>query len=233
MASRIEHQSPVTLGGVAALCSAIGLCALGIGQQTRPMPSSPMLVLVLLACAGGLIVVLARVRLPQMVKMGSIFATLCVMMLTVATGDMFGVKATAKAIDKATSHDDSLDAPSRAGGSIISHSTGNKPPGAVVHLVSASEGDLGWATKLNSNLSGHIGGETAGWLTFDGRVSAHESDGKRVVMVNWNVTGSNRSAACGATSVNGRDPAAILDQVRYTFNTAAIRSNSEGRATCV
>lgn len=231
MASRIEHQSPVTLGGVAALCAAIGLCALGIGQQTRPVPTSPTLMLTLLACAGGLIVVLTRVRLPSTVKMCCILATLCVMFLTVATGDTFGVKATGRTIEKATSHDSSTDAPAGVTGSITSRSTAH--PGAVVHLVSASEGDLGWASKLNGSLSGRIGGDTSGWLTFDGRVSAHESNGKRLVMVNWSVTGSNHSAPCGSTSVSGRDANAILDQIRYTFNTAAIRSNSEGRATCI
>ena len=206
MASRIEHQSSVTLGGVAALCAAIGLCALGIGQQTRPVSASPVLILSLLACGGGLIVVLARVRLPQTVKMGCILATLCVMFLTVATGDLFGVKSTTRKIDKATAGDSSDDAFGGSAGKSIADPAARARPGAAVRLVSASEGDLGWASRINGTLNGRIGGDSSGWLTIDGRVLAHEDHAKRLVMIQWSISGSSQSAKCGATSINGRDP---------------------------
>ena len=233
MASRIEHQSPVTLGGVAALCAAIGLCALGIGQQTRPMPSAPMLVVVLLACAGGLIVVLTRVRLPQAIKMGCIFSMMCVMLLTVASGDMFGIKSTGKKLDKASSGS-TTDPIATGGGRAMGAGGGDAgaAPGASVRLINASQGDLGWASRINGALDGRIGGDTSGWLRIDGHVLAQENGRKLFVMVDWSISGSDQSARCGSTSISGLDPNAILDQFRATFNAATIRSNIEGRATC-
>ncbi|HLZ77864.1 MAG TPA: hypothetical protein VKQ09_00880 [Sphingomonas sp.] len=233
MASRIEHQSPMTLGGVAAMCAAIGLCALGVGQQTRATPASPTLMLALLGCATGLIIILVRVRLPPTVKMGCILAMLSMMFITVATGDAFGVKPTTRTINKASSGDTTDDGSAGGARATVVDPVAHARPGAAVRLVSASQGDLGWASRINGALDGHIGGDSSGWLRIDGRVSAQADRSKLLVMVDWSVGGADRSVRCGSTSISGRDQTAILDQLRATFDAAAIRSNSEGRASCL
>ncbi len=233
MTSRIEHQSPISLGGVGAMCGALGLCALGVGQQTRAAPASPALMLVLLASAAGLIIILARVRLPPTVKMGCILATLSVMFLTIATGDAFGVKPTTRTITRASSGDTTDDGSAGGARAAVVDPVARARPGATVRLASASRGDLGWASRINGALDGRIGGGSSGWLRIDGRVSAQADRSKFIVIVEWSVDGADRSARCGSTSISGRDQTAILDQLRASFDAAASRSNSEGRASCV
>ncbi len=231
MASRIEYQSSVTLGGMAAMCAAIGLCALALGQLTRSTPTPLALILLLLAGAGGLIIILTRVGLPYPVKMGCILVTLGVMFLTASTNDIFRMKATAR-ITGGTSTD-SADSPPNAAASAITPPEDRLPAGATVRLTGSSRGDLGWANRLDTALSGRIGGPSSAWLRIEGEVSARQRDDKRLVMISWGIGGSGGSVTCGSTSITGRDGNAILDQARETFEAAAARSNSEKRASCL
>ncbi len=227
MASRVERQSPVTLGGVAAMGGAIAMCLLGLGQATQPTPTPSALLFMGWIGAAGLIVVLCRVRLPQVVKMGCIVATLGVMFLLANQSDLFAMKRVAQKIDDPRSTDVAApsDAASRgtaAGGSI----------GAEVRLHPSARGDLGWTGRLDGLLAGGVGGPSATWLTINGSVTSEVKDEQTIVMVEWNIGGAGKPASCGVTSVVGRDDAVIGNQVRDAFETAAIRSSIRRQPVC-
>ncbi len=231
MASRVEYHSSVTLGGMAAMCAAIGLCALVLGQLTRSGPTPLGLTLVLLGGGAGLLVILSRVGLPQSLKVGCILVTLGMLFLTVSTGDVFRMNPTAKKAGTVSA--DSTNSPADAAARDPSRPERRLSAGATVRLVGSSRGDRGWASRLDAALSGRIGGPSSAWLRIEGEVSAQEGDGQHLVVVNWGIAGSDSGAKCGTTAIAGRDANAILEQFRETFEASATRSNNEKRASCL
>jgi hypothetical protein len=206
---------------------AIAMCLLGLGQATRPTPTPSALLFMGWIGATGLIIVLCRVRLPQVLKMGCILATLGVMFLLANQSDLFAMKHIAKTIDDPRSTDPATppDAgrDTRAGGSM----------GAAVRLHPSAGGDLGWTGRLDRLLVGAVGGASATWLTINGSVTAESKEEQTIVIVEWNIGGAGKSASCGVTSVVGRDDEVIGRQIRDAFETAAIRSNNRRQPVCV
>ncbi|MGN6122866.1 MAG: hypothetical protein ACTHOJ_07905 [Sphingomonas oligoaromativorans] len=228
MASKVERQSPVTLGGVAAMGGAIALCLVGLGQTTRATPTPPSLLFLGWVGAAGLIIVLCRVRLPRAVRLGCIVATLGVMFLLAAQSDMFAMKKVSRKIADplAAAGEDGAD---MTGGS-ASRSTGRA--GAMIHLRASARGDLGWAGRLDAMLAGNIGSASASWLTIDGSVAAQEQEGRTAVTVEWRISGSGKASNCGITSVVSEDEKAVGIAVRDAFETAALRSTQRAQPVC-
>jgi len=226
MASRIERQSSISLGGVTALCAAIGLWVLELGQFTRGA-TMPMTVVVLLWIAGGgLVLILSRVRLPQAIRMGCILTTLIVLFLPAMSRDIFGGKSTAAKIAEATATDpaNALRRDDKDRDPTLS------PIGVTVRLSNSPEGDLGWAQQINSALNGRLDGPS--WLRIEGDVSARDENGGLLVVIAWHIGSGNSSVRCGTTSIAGQSKAAILDHARDIFAMAIARSAGKGHPAC-
>ncbi|WP_019833250.1 hypothetical protein [Sphingomonas sp. PR090111-T3T-6A] len=228
MTSKVERQSPVTLGGVAAMGGAIALCLVGLGQTTRATPTPASLLFLGWVGAAGLIIVLCRVRLPQAVRLGCIVATLGVMFLLAAQSDMFVMKKVSKKIADPMAAMAGESADITAGNS--SRSSGSA--GAVIHLRASARGDLGWARRLEDMLAGSVGNASASWLTIDGSVAAQGQGGRTAVMVDWRISGSGKAASCGITSVVSGREKAIGIAFRDAFETAALRSTQRAQPVC-
>jgi len=228
MASKVERQSPVTPGGVAAMGGAIALCLAGLGQTTRATPTPPSLLFLGWVGAAGLIIILCRVRLPQTVRLGCIVAMLGVMFLLAAQSDMFAMKKVSKKIADPMAE--------MAGGSVditggnASRSSG--PAGAAIHLRASARGDLGWTRRLEVMLAGGVGSASASWLAIDGTVAAQEQGRRTAVMVDWQIRGSGKAASCGITSVVSGSEKAIGTAFRDAFETAALRSTQRAQPMC-
>lgn len=230
MASKVERQSPVTLGGVAAMGGAIALCLVGLGQTTRATPTPPSLLFLGWVGAAGLIIVLCRVRLPRAVRLGCIVATLGVMFLLAAQSDMFAMKKVSRKIADplAAAGEEGVDTSSSS--SSASRSSGRT--GAMIHLRASARGDLGWTGRLDAMLTGGIGSASASWLTIDGSVAAQEQEGRTAVMVEWRISGSGKASNCGITSVVSGDEKAIGTAFRDAFETATLRSTQRAQPVC-
>jgi hypothetical protein len=228
MASRVERQSPVTPGGVAAMGGAMALCLIGLGQSTRATPTPSSLLFLGWIGAAGLIIVLCRVRLPQTLRIGCICATLGMAFLLAGQSDIFAAKKVAKKIaDPASagaeaSSDTSVSQSARAAGSA----------GATVRLYPSAQGDRGWTGRLGTALAGGIGGPSSGWLTIEGNVQAQVTDGQSAVMVEWRISGSGKATSCGITSVVSRDDRAIAAAFHDAFEMAAVRSIEHAKPVC-
>jgi hypothetical protein len=150
------------------------------------------------------------------------------MFLLAGQSDIFAAKKVAHKIGDATSAD-AEDTPTSAA-SRNGRVAGSA--GAAVHLRPSAQGDMGWASRLNSALTAGIGGASAEWLTIEGNVEAQSKDGQSTVMVEWRIGGSGKAASCGVTSVISRDDKAIGVAFHDAFETAAIRSIARAKPVC-